>query len=139
MHSRFLTNVGLTTVGAFIVVASMSWDASTFQWLMLGGGIAAVVFATAMALPRRGLIQRGLDGAIAVLGAWTIVASQSFSGLSVTWIGFGAGIAMFALALAGLTLHEVSSEHVVHEIQVRAQSGDHKYTSPTEELAALTH
>lgn len=133
MHSRFLTNSALSILGAFVVVASMSWHALTFEWLMFGGGIAAVVLAGAIALPRRGLMQRGMDGAIALLGAWTIVASQAFSGLTVTWIGFGAGIAMFALALGGLSMHEARSERVVHAIEVHTQVPEPKFTRTSDQ------
>lgn len=137
MHSRFLTNSALIILGAFIVVVSMSWNAFTFQWLMLGGGIVAFLLATAVALPRRGLIQRCLDGTLAVLGAWTIIASQAFSGGAVTWIGFGCGIAMVALALAGLIAHEARTERVVHSLEVRTHANtDRELSTGSERFAA---
>ncbi|MHB1570481.1 MAG: hypothetical protein ACYCXW_18790 [Solirubrobacteraceae bacterium] len=118
MNSRYLTNIALTMIGAFVVVVSLAWTPSTFMWIMLGSGIAAMVLAGGAALPRRGVVQRALDGLIAVLGAWTIVASLVFSGSTVTWLGFASGIAFVALALIGLTLHELSTERVVHSFEV---------------------
>ena len=86
MNSRFLTNVALSVLGGFIVVASMVWSPTTFHWLMLGGGIGAVLLSAALVITRRGVAQRSLDGIIGVLGAWTIVASLvSRAALSPGW------------------------------------------------------
>ena len=118
MNSRYLTNLALAVIGAVVVVVSLAWTPSTFMWIMLGSGIAGMTLAGTAALPRRGLAQRTLDGLIAVLGAWTIVASLVFSGSTVTWLGFASGITFVALAVIGLTLHELSTERVVHSFEV---------------------
>jgi hypothetical protein len=112
----------LAIVGGFLVVASQVWAPSTFMWLMLAGGIAAIALSGAALVPGRGTTQRTLDGALAVLGAWTVVASLVFGGTLVTWLGFASGAAFVAIALAGLTLHELHTERVVHSFEVRATS-----------------
>ena len=109
-----------------MVVASMVWSPTTFQWLMLGGGIAAVLLSAALLISRRGVAQRSLDGIIGALGAWTIVASLVFAGSTVTWLGFASGVAFVALALVGLTLHELFTERVVHSIEVHAPAHEHE-------------
>ena len=119
MNSRYLTNALLAVLGGFTVIASQVWVPATFMWLMFSAGILAIVFSTAIVLRGRGLVQRGLDGLIAALGAWTVVASLVFSGSVVTWLGFASGAAFVALALIGLTLHELYTERVVHSIEVR--------------------
>jgi hypothetical protein len=58
------------------------------------------------------------------------VASLVFAGSTITWLGFASGAAFVALALTGLTLHEVSTERVVHSIEVRA-------ATPEQELAGI--
>jgi hypothetical protein len=126
MNSRFLTNVTLSVLGGFIVVASMVWSPTTFQWLMLGGGVGAVLLSASLVIGRRGVAQRSLDGIIGALGAWTIVASLAFAGSTVTWLGFASGVAFVALALAGLTLHELFTERVVHSIEVHAPAREHE-------------
>ena len=118
MNSRFLTNITLSTLGAFTVVASMVWAPSTFMWLMFGAGIVAVALSGAVAIRGRGNVQRGLDGSIGILGVWTIVASLVFSGGVVTWLGFASGVAFVGLALIGLALHELYTERVVHSFEV---------------------
>ncbi|HLI59666.1 MAG TPA: hypothetical protein VKV21_08370 [Solirubrobacteraceae bacterium] len=124
MNSRFLTNAALTLAGAFTVVASMAWGTPTFMWLMFVAGIVAVGLSLAAAVPGRGLAQRSLDGAIAILGAWTIVASLVFAGATVTWLGFASGIGFVALALAGLALHELRTERVVHAFELRTPASE---------------
>lgn len=119
MSSRFLTNAALLLGGAFLVVVSQAFGISVFMWLMLGVGVLAVLESGAAVVPGRGLPQRSLDAIIGILGAWTIVASLVFSGVAVTWLGFASGIGFVALAMIGLTLHEVVTERVVHSIEVR--------------------
>lgn len=126
MNSRFLTNVTLAVLGGFLVVASMVWSPTTFQWLMLGGGVGAVLLSANVVIARRGVAQRSLDGIIGALGTWTIVASLVFAGATVTWLGFASGVAFVALALAGLTLHELFTERVVHSIEVHARAREHE-------------
>jgi len=126
MNSRYLTNIGLALMGGFLVVVSQVWGVSVFMWVMLGIGAAAVALAGAIALPGRGRSQRALDGIIGLLGAWTIVASLVFSGTVVTWLGFASGVAFLALAVIGLTLHELYTERVVHSLEVRAPAAEHE-------------
>jgi hypothetical protein len=127
MNSRYLTNAALTVAGAFLVVASQSFAIPVFQWLMLGIGVAAVLLGGAVVLTSRGPAQNSLDGIIAILGAWTIVASLVFAGSAVTWLGFASGAAFVALALIGLTLHELSTERVVHSIEVRTAASQQEF------------
>jgi len=124
MNSRYLTNAALALIGGFTVVASQVWIPATFMWLMFSAAVLAVALSSAAALNGRGNVQRGLDGLVAILGGWTIVASLVFSGSVITWLGFASGAAFVALALIGLTLHELSTERVVHSIEVRATNGD---------------
>jgi len=127
MNSRFLTNAALLIAGGFLVVVSQAFGVSAFMWLMLGIGVFAVLASGAILVPRRGLPQRGLDATIGILGAWTIVASLVFSGTVVTWLGFASGVAFVALALIGLTLHELVTERVVHSIEVRTAAAEPEF------------
>lgn len=126
MNSRYATNIALALMGGFLVVVSQAWSVSVFMWVMLGIGVAAVALAGSAAIPGRSRAQRTLDGIIGLLGAWTIVASLVFSGAVVTWLGFASGIAFVALALIGLTLHEIRTERVVHSFDVRTPVSEHE-------------
>ena len=127
MSSRYLTNVVLVVLGGFLAVAAMAFGVPVFTWLMFGAGIAALALAApTVTILARGRAQRGLDLMIGLLGAWTIVASMVFGGIVITWLGFASGVALIALALAGLTLHELSTERVVHSFEVRTSAPEHE-------------
>jgi hypothetical protein len=131
MSPRYLTNITFVLLGGFVIVASMAFAVPEFTWLMFGAGIAALALAApGIAIVSRGSVQRGLDGLIGVIGGWTIVASMVFGGLAITWLGFASGAAFVALALIGLTVHELSAERVVHSFEVRT-------TAPEREIAGV--
>lgn len=121
MSTRYLTNITLALLFGFLVVASQAFAPATMTWLMLGTGAAALaIVVPAIAMRRRGLVQNGLDSLIGVIAIWTIVAGLVFSGLAVTWLGFASAAAIVALAVIGLTAHELSTERVVHSLEVHA-------------------
>jgi hypothetical protein len=123
MTTRYLTNVVLALIGGALLVTSQAFAPTTFAWIMLGGGIAAAAIALpATAIRSRGPAQRVLDAIGSAVGAWTIVASLVFVGAAITWLGFASGAAFVALALAGLTLHELNTERVVHSLAAPAES-----------------
>lgn len=119
MTSRFFTNISLAILAGFLVVASLALPFTPAMWIMFGVGAVAVLLTAAAFLPGRGLAQRALDGTIGTLGAWTVVASLVFAGSTVTWLGFASGVALVGLAVTGLILHEISTERVVHSLEVR--------------------
>jgi hypothetical protein len=55
---------------------------------------------------------------VAVVSAWTIVASQVFSQATVQNLTLASSLAIAALSLIGLTIHELSSERVFHSLEV---------------------
>jgi|SRR5665213_333897 len=123
MRSRYLTNSLVLVLGGFLAVTSMAFGVTVFTWLLFGAGIATLALAApAITVGSRGRAQRGLDGVIGLLGAWTIVASMVFAGAAITWLGFASGAALVALAFAGLTIHELSTERVVHSFEVRTSA-----------------
>lgn len=126
MRTRYPTNITLALAGGFLVVASQAFGASTLTWLMLGVGALAMAISlpALLAIKARGLPQRGMDLFMAVLGAWTIVAGLVFAGAAVTWLGFASGIAIVAMAVIGLTAHELSTERVVHSLEVAGGVGE---------------
>jgi hypothetical protein len=63
-------------------------------------------------------VQRALDAALAVLGIWSIVEAIVFDGSTLEWVSFATAIIGAAIATVGLTLHELSTERVVHELSV---------------------
>jgi hypothetical protein len=54
---------------------------------------------------------------VAVISAWTIVASLSFSQSTVHNLALGASLAISGLAVVGLTAHEVSRERAGQSVR----------------------
>jgi hypothetical protein len=141
MSTRYLTNIALALLGGFLIVTSQAFAVATFSWVMLGVGIAMLVItAPAMAIRSRGPAQRGLDYVFSLLGTWTIIASQVFTGATVTWLGFASGVALVALSVAGLSAHELSTERVVHSFEMHASTpnGAAAPTGSERELAGIS-
>jgi hypothetical protein len=122
MSIRYLSNITLALIGGFVVVASQAFSNSVFASLALAGGAAVVaLLAIATAAGQRGFVQRGMDVVSGVLGVGLIVLSLIVANSTFVWIGLGAALAMVALAVTGLTLHELKTERVVHAIELREQ------------------
>ncbi len=118
MSTRYLSNAALGVAGGFLVVASQAFHQPQIEWLAFGIGIVAVVLSAGIALKGRGDLQRGLDVLTLATGAWTIVETLIFTGTTNTWLAFSSGVAFVALALIGLTAHELSTERVVHSFEI---------------------
>lgn len=121
MSLKYAINLLAALAGGFLVVASRTFAANTAGWLGLGIGIFAVVLA-GLGAAATGLRPRSVGyGVTAAVGVWTIVSSSVFSGALLGWLVFADALALVAVALADLTAHEVSTERVVHTIDVRSQ------------------
>ena len=111
MSTRFVTNAIFAAAAGFLVVASQAFSSSTTGWIAFGIAIGVLAVAClAQADASRGVVQRSLDGVVAIVSAWTIVASVVFHGAAVKWLSTGEALALVAFALAGLTYNEVRGE-----------------------------
>jgi len=117
MRIDFISRLALLLVAGFLVVATQVWTGGTLEWLFIVGGIVMIALA-AVGLGRRPETQRGLDAVLAVLGVWSIVEAIVFTGSTLEWVSFATAVAGAALATVGLTLHEMTTERVVHELSV---------------------
>ncbi|HEY3631311.1 MAG TPA: hypothetical protein VGL21_10455 [Jatrophihabitantaceae bacterium] len=123
MSLKYVINLLLALAGGFLVVASRTFAPNTAGWLGLGIGIFAVVLA-GVGAAAGGLRLRSAGYAVtALVGVWTIVSSSVFSGSLLGWLVFADALALVAVALADLTAHEVSTERVVHTLDVRERAG----------------
>ena len=76
MRIRYLSYLTLGVVAAFLVVATVAFDASTVVALAFGLGIAMLVVSAGLAVRyREDLPSLVIGGGIAVVSAWTILAS----------------------------------------------------------------
>ncbi|HEY3717216.1 MAG TPA: hypothetical protein VGL39_22055 [Jatrophihabitantaceae bacterium] len=122
MSLKYVINLLVALAGGFLVVASRTFAANTAGWLGLGIGILAVVLAGVGATATGPRLRSVGYGVTALVGVWTIVSSTVFSGTLLAWLVLADALALVAVALADLTAHEVSTERVVHTLDVRERS-----------------
>jgi hypothetical protein len=119
MGSRFGLNLFAVLAAGFLAVVSRTFGQTPLEWTAFGLSAAVVVAAVAgLVLAARG---RGSAGyaTLAVVGGWSLVAALVFTGSALSWLVFADALAVGVVALAGLTAHEVTTERVVHTLDVR--------------------
>jgi O-antigen/teichoic acid export membrane protein len=115
--SRYFTNVIIALLAGLVIVASQVFAPATVAWLAFGIAIVALGTSVLAQLDsQRGVDQRALDGAMAVISSALVVVSLVFAGATVTWLAFGLALGFVGVALAGLTLHEVETWRSAHHL-----------------------
>jgi len=103
---------------AFLAVSAMAFSAAVAGWLAFGVSTGlAVVAAASMATARR-TGQRIGHGVAGLVALWSLIAALIFTGSVLTWLVLADAIALGVVALADLAAHEVSTENVVHRLEV---------------------
>jgi hypothetical protein len=141
LRTRFSIMLGLGVVGGFLTTAVYAFSSGTLRWIAFGTGIAVTGAAGVLlalyaanpqrrqliALPRSGMrlaAWQAMAAAAAAIGAWQIVESLVFSAGTVRWLTFADACALAAISVAALVLHELSTERVVHALEVVEARGD---------------
>lgn len=118
---RFLSSLALTIAAAFLVVAEFAFPVGTAAWLTFALAIGFVAVAGLMAGVGPGIAHRAIGGLGLIIGIWTIVASLVFVPSTVMWLGFASAVALVALGVIALTVHELTTERVVHSLRVERE------------------
>jgi hypothetical protein len=115
MSSKYLTNLVAGLIGGWIVVASMVFAHGTAAWLAFAFAIAVLALTLGVQLDRnRGLEQRALDALMGAISGTMIGVSIVYGGATVKWLVFALALGWLANAVAGLSLHEVSTWRSAH-------------------------
>jgi hypothetical protein len=121
MSIRFISWLTLGLAAAFLVVATASFTLPVITALALGVGIGMLVVSLGVAYRYHTHLPTLVPAvAIALVSAWTIVASQVFSQATVQNLTLADSLGVSGLALFGLIAHELSTERVVHSFEVDA-------------------
>lgn len=108
--------------GGFLVVSTFAFAEGTAVDLGFAVSIAVAVFGLAMAysgLNKAGPAVLGL--LTAILAGWTIVATQVFGDGVAQWLVFASALGHVTLSVLGLIQHEITTERVVHHLEVPAE------------------
>jgi hypothetical protein len=124
MSTRYILNTLSLVAGVFLVVASRVYTGGTLEWLGFGVSAGVLLFGVVgltLAEQRRHVVGYGFLSAVA---AWSAVAALVFSGSTLGWLVFADAIAVAAIALGAAALHEVTTERVVHTLDIREGAGE---------------
>lgn len=134
-RQRFFFNLGVVVAAVMLIVASVAGGPGAIKGVGLGigsGGLAvSLLFMSALVHHRRfegdpelHLFGRGLGlwsmlaGGVAGVATWEIVDAAVFGPTASRWLTLANGLLIAALGCAGLVAHEISSERVVHVLEV---------------------
>jgi hypothetical protein len=124
MRLRYFCLLALGVAAAFLVVATQAFALVDIANLALGVGIGMFICSVGLALRFREHVPMLITGSLsALLSAWMIIASQVFSLAAVQSLTFAEALGLAALSAIGLTAHELTSERVVHSLQLYAPHG----------------
>lgn len=136
LRVRFMLALGMTLMSGWLIVETLAFSVTTQRDISFACGIAVAAFGLVTAVaytlrPRERKqslvipalkssisLWQALGAIIAGLGAWQIVETLVFSSAHARWLTFENACAYLGLALFGLVVHEFSSEHVVHVLEV---------------------
>jgi uncharacterized membrane protein len=121
MRIRFISWLAIGVGSAFLVVASTTFTLPDIVALALGVGVGILVVSLDLAYRFRAQIPTLVTGLLtALVTGWMVVASQVFSQAQVQNLTLAESVAIGGLAIAGLAVHELSTERVVHSLEVGA-------------------
>jgi hypothetical protein len=113
--TRYLSWLAVGIAAAFLVVASAAFSLPAVAWLAFAISIGTLIVSAAIAvLYRRSVATVSTAVPVALISAWTIVASLVFSESTVQNLALASSLAIAGLTIVGLTAHEVSLERAVN-------------------------
>jgi hypothetical protein len=121
-HMRYWAMTFAVAIGgAFLAIERFAFAPSNAVWIAFGVAIATVALSLAaalVALLRDNQTFSGVSAMSAAVAAWTVIATRAFTAPTALWLVFGGGIALLALSLRALAVHETTVEQVVHQLEV---------------------
>src|SRR5437667_355018 len=115
---RFLSWLAIAAAAAFLVVVSVSFSPTTIGTLAFAISIGTLVVSAGIAVFDRRFVPSLVTAVVvAVISAWTIVASLIFSQSTVQNLALGASLAISGLAVVGLAANEVSHERAARSVK----------------------
>ncbi len=102
--------------------------------LFTGGALEWVVFGLSAAIALAGVVGLKVSGTIrseagfsllGLIGAWSAFVALVYGGATLGWLAFADAIAAALVAGAALVAHELTTERVVHTLEVREQDAAH--------------
>lgn len=122
LTSRFAIDTTVLVVGAFLAVVSFAFSAPVAGWIGFGVFVGMICLAALGLATDRHLDGRVVHALLAVCAIWFLIASLVFAGPALSWLMFAGACAVVLLAVTDLVAHEVTTERVVHQLEVTPTS-----------------
>jgi hypothetical protein len=111
---RFISWMAIGISAAFLVFATAAFSLPVTTWLAFAIALGTLLVSGGIAFSYRSHIATLLTAmAVAVVSAWTVVASLVFSQGTMNDLAFASGLALAGLAIIGITEHELDMERAL--------------------------
>lgn len=124
LSSRYALDLLFIVGGAALAVVAMGFAAPTAGWIGFGVFVGLMIIAAGSAIASRSTSRKIGHGLIGLVALWSLIATLTFSGVALTWLIFASAIFLGVCALGDLTAHEVTTENVVHRLEVTTAPAD---------------
>jgi hypothetical protein len=119
LSPRFGVDVLGILAGAFLVVSAVAFSAPALGWIAFGVFTGLTVLGAAGAALSKRTSARIGHAVLGLVGLWSLIAALVFAGPVLSALVFADALAIVLVGLADLAVHELSTERVVHELEVR--------------------
>jgi hypothetical protein len=127
LTSRFAIDTTAVVAGAFLSTAAFAFAAPVSTWIAFGIFIGLIALGGLGLFADRHATGYATHGLLAAVGIWSLVATLVFAGATLSWLIVAGAVAAVVLGVVDLAAHEVTTERVVHQLEV----------TPTPESATL--
>lgn len=134
-RQRFFFNLSLLAASFLLIIASVAFGPGGARGVGLGIGIAecaaSLLFASALVHQPRPQGQfalrvfgarfcgwSALAWAFAAVAVWEIIQTSVFQPAVGRWLTLANGVVVAVLSSAGLVAHELSSERIIHVLEI---------------------
>jgi hypothetical protein len=121
MGKQYILNGTALVAGIAATLWSRLFTGGTLEWVVFGIGAAvALAGVVGLKVASTARTEAGFS-LLGLVGAWSAFAALVFSGTTLGWLAFADAIATIVVAGAALVAHELTTERVVHTLEVREQ------------------
>jgi hypothetical protein len=118
LSTRFGVDVLGVVAGGFLAVAAVAFAAPAAGWVGFGVFTALTLLGGAGAVLANRRAARIGHGVLGLVSLWALIAALLFTGPALTALVFADALAVALIGLVDLTVHELSTERVVHQLDV---------------------
>jgi hypothetical protein len=119
LSTRYGVDVLGIVAGGFLAVAAVAFSTSAAGWVGFGVFTGLAVLGAFGVLRANRPSARIGHGVLGLVSLWALIAALTFTGPALAALVFVDALAVALVALVDLTAHELTTERVVHQLEVR--------------------